>query len=69
MSDTEPIFKEKLFEAFKKLNQYVVLGLGTSASALALTLNAAGLDTQKGVIVPGVFVVIDPHADSTVLLV
>jgi hypothetical protein len=26
MSDTDQIVKENLFEAFKKLNQYVVLG-------------------------------------------
>jgi hypothetical protein len=68
MSDTDKIFKECLIEALKKINQFVVLGLGTSASALALTLNAAGFDTQKNVTVPGVFVAIDPHAARTVLL-
>jgi hypothetical protein len=68
MPDTDQIFKENFVEALKQLNQYVVLALASSASALALTLNTATLGSQQGVTVPGAFVAIDPHAARTVLL-
>jgi hypothetical protein len=68
MPDTEQVFKENLIEALKQVNQYVLLGLGTSASALALALNTASIGPQ-GVSVPGAFVPLDPHSARNFLLV
>ena len=68
MLDTGQVFKDNLIEALKQINQYVLLGLGTSASALALALNTADVGPQ-GVSVPGAFVALNPHAARNVLLV
>ena len=45
MSDAERLLIANLTEAFQQLQRYVVVGLGTSVSALALAL--AGWDSSS----------------------
>jgi hypothetical protein len=68
MENTDQLLKENLIEALKQVHQYVVLGLGTSVSALALSLKTATVGAQPGVTVPGTFVAVDPQAARAVLL-
>jgi hypothetical protein len=67
MVDTDQLLKENLIEALKQVHRYVVLGLGTSVSALALTLQSAK-GAEALVTVPGTFVGVDPQAARGVLL-
>jgi hypothetical protein len=66
MLNTDQLLKENFVEALKQVHQYVVLGLGTSVSALALTLHSPTADAQFTV--PGTFVAVDPQAARAVLL-
>jgi hypothetical protein len=68
MGNTDQVLKENPIEALKQIHQYVVLGLGTSVSALALSLKTATVGEQLGVTVPGTFVAVDPQAARAVLL-
>ena len=68
MLNTDQLLKENLIEALKQVHQYVVLGLGTSASALALAVKTGPVGPQANVTVPGTFVAVDPQAARAVLL-
>ena len=68
MGDTDQLLKENLIEALKQVHQYIVLGLGTSVSALALALKTTAVGAESSVTVPGTFVAVDPQAARAVLL-
>jgi uncharacterized damage-inducible protein DinB len=68
MGNTDQLLKENIIEALKQVHQYIVLGLGTSASALALALKTTAVGAQSSVTVPGTFVAVDPQAARAVLL-
>ena len=63
----DELLKENLIEALKQVHQYVVLGLGTSVSALALAVRTSATG-EPGITVPGTFVAVDPRAARAVLL-
>ena len=69
MTDADKLMVDNFVEALKQVQQYAVLGLGTSGSALALSLKAVAVGMQSGVVIPGISVAIDPAAARAVLLV
>jgi hypothetical protein len=69
MTDADNLMVDNFVEALKQVQQYAVLGLGTSGSALALSLKAVAVGTQSGFVIPGFSVAIDPGAARAVLLV
>jgi hypothetical protein len=78
MTDTEQLLVTNFIEALGQVQRYIVLGLGTSISALALAFRrpapgaqdgVTGSGTaQDGVTIPGIFVAINPGAAQVVLL-
>lgn len=69
MSDAERLLIANLTEAFQQLQRYVVVGLGTSVSALALALAAPARNvTEPRLTVPGTFVAVDPGTALALLL-
>lgn len=68
MTDVDQVLVANFLEALKQVQRYVVLGLGTSVSALALVLKPRAATGQATVTVPGTFVAIDPQAAHAVLL-
>ncbi|MGH2359187.1 MAG: hypothetical protein ACRDGM_01425 [bacterium] len=69
MSDAEQVLLANLNEALRQVQWYVVLGLGTSISALALAVTGPATDAaEPRVTVPGTFVAVDPQTARVLLL-
>jgi hypothetical protein len=65
MDDTTKLLVANLIEALQQLQHYIVIGLGTSVSALALTSKSV---TRDHVVVPGVPVAVAPDIACAILL-
>jgi hypothetical protein len=65
MDDTTKLLVANLIEALQQLQHYVVIGLGTSVSALALTSKSV---TRDSVVVTGVPVALPPDIACAILL-
>src|SRR2546428_7394084 len=60
MSDLGHLLLTNLTEAMRQVQQYIVLALGTSVSAAALTFAPSSPNEKPGsIILPGTFVAID----------
>ena len=74
MTEPEKLLADNFVEAIKQVQQYIVLGWGTSVSALVLTLNPSasvkpqGESAHAGSVIPGTFVAIDPTTARLLLL-
>jgi hypothetical protein len=69
MSEAEKLLVANLNEALRQVQWYVVLGLGTSISALALAVTGPAANaTEPRVTVPGTFVAVDPPTARVLLI-
>ena len=68
MNETDGIWVGNLIEALRQLQSYLVLGLGTSASAFALAVAGFAGPTSERVTVPGISVAVD-HTTALILLI
>jgi hypothetical protein len=66
--DAKQLLLANFDEALRQLHRYVTLGLGTSISALVLSLVEGSANGEPRVTVPGTFVAIDPQAARVLLL-
>lgn len=70
MSDPQSILISNFIESLQQVHRYVVIGLGTSLSALALALAAPQRNGTEAPVapLPGIFVAVDPKTALVLLL-